>query len=150
MEITHKTEYALMMFAEMVRRPGEVISVRSVAEKKGIPYSFARSIQHDLVRAGSVGSVRGSRGGMTLSIDPSKVTLLQVVEAIQGPILTSSPFDSPSENHPFAVVFDGANALVREYLASVSLSDVVNGGKAPSLSPSYWAGYATGEALATA
>ena len=150
MEITHKTDYALMMLAEMVKRPGEVISVRSVAEKKGIPYSFARSIQHDLVRAGIVGSVRGSRGGMTLSIDPSKVTLLQVVEAIQGPILTSSPFDGPSENHPFAVVFDGANALVREYLASVSLSDVVNGGKAPSLSPSYWADYATGEALATA
>lgn len=150
MEITHKTEYALMMLAEMVRRPGEVISVRSVAEKKGIPYSFARSIQHDLVRAGIVGSVRGSRGGMTLSIDPSKVTLLQVVEAIQGPILTPSPLDSPSKNHPFAVVFDGANALVREYLASVSLSDVVNGGKAPSLSPSYCAGHATGEALATA
>ena len=54
MDISRKTDYALRMIADLVRHPGSVVSVRSAAEENGVPYSFARSIQHELVRAGII------------------------------------------------------------------------------------------------
>ena len=90
MDISRKTDYALRMLAALVRDPSGVVSVRSAALDNGVPYSFARSIQHDLVNAGMVESLRGSKGGMRLSVDPAQVTLLEVVEAIQGPLVLAS------------------------------------------------------------
>ena len=150
MEMTHRTDYALRMLAELVRHPGEVVSVRAVAEREAIPYSFARSIQHDLVRAGIVRSIRGSRGGMLLAIDPAEVSFLQALESIQGPV--SSAGDearSYTPDRPFGAVLYGAGALLRDYLASVSLADVVHGTKAPRLSERFRSEDAFDETLAT-
>ena len=83
MEISRKPAYALRMLAELVRSPDCVVSVRTAAEENGVPYSFARSIQHDLALAGIVESLRGARGGMKLAVDPKKTTLLQLVEAMR-------------------------------------------------------------------
>ena len=62
MDISRKTDYALRMLTDLVRTPAGVVSVRSAADGNGVPYSFARSIQHDLSRAGIIESLRGSRG----------------------------------------------------------------------------------------
>ena len=150
MDITRKTDYALRMLAELVRHPGEVLSVRIAAEENGVPYSFARSIQHDLVRAGLIESVRGSRGGMRLAVDPDETTLLAVIEAVQGEVLASD-CDSVGDDNglcprmpscPFNPVFCGASTLLRDYYASVALSDIVFGRKAPSIPERYWSEHA--------
>lgn len=146
MEITRKTDYALRMLAELVRHPGEVLSVRIAAENNGVPYSFARSIQHDLVRAGLIESVRGSRGGMRLAVDAELTTLLQVIEAVQGEILVSGCDTAGDEGMPcprmascpFNPVFCGASVMLRDYFSSVTLADIVFGLKAPSLPERYW------------
>lgn len=133
MEITRKTDYALRMLADLIRHPDEILSVRVASEDNGVPYSFARSIQHDLVRAGIIGSVRGSHGGMRLAIDPSSTTLLHVVEAVQGPISVSErndPAEGGAAHYPFDDVFCHANELLRDYLASVTLADAVLDGDA--------------------
>lgn len=140
MEISRKTDYALRMLAELVREPDAVISVRAAAERNDVPYSFARSVQHDLVKVGIVESLRGSRGGMRLASDPREMTLLQVVEAIQGPVSIAScdsgQPDSPCARKgtcPFNPVWCGANRILRAYLGSVTLYDVVIDGKRPPL-----------------
>lgn len=146
MEISRKTDYALRMLAELVRAEDGVISVRNAAEKNDVPYSFARSIQHDLVLAGIVESLRGSHGGMKLAVDPSKTTLLDVVEATQGPVSVSDCDTRNSDGGPcprahacpFNPIWCGANSLLIDYLRSVSLSEVVYGTKAPSLPRAYW------------
>ena len=56
MEIARKTDYALRMLATLAADPAGVVSVREVARANGVPYSFARSIQHDLALAGIVES----------------------------------------------------------------------------------------------
>ena len=89
MEITRKTDYALRMVAELIRSESGVMSVRSAAQRNDVPYSFARSIQHDLVRAGIVESLCGSHGGMRLAVDPAATSLLRVVEAVQGSVCFS-------------------------------------------------------------
>lgn len=139
MEILRKTDYALRMLSELVRSPGCVVSVRAAAQDNDISYSFARSIQHDLALAGIVESLRGARGGMKLAIDPKETTLLQLVVAVQGPILVSTCEHAGENNEPcpfmpechFNPVWCSAEGMLREFLASVSLYDVVVRGKVP-------------------
>ena len=147
MDLSRKTDYALRILAELIRHDGKtVLSVRTAAKKNDVPYSFARSIQHDLTLAGIIQSTRGARGGMKLVIDPKTVTLLEIVEACQGPVAISGcdwngPDGGPcprSSHCAFNPIWCGASRMLRDYLASVSLSDVVFGTKAPSLPQGYW------------
>ena len=139
MDISRKTDYALRMLAALVRDPSGVVSVRAAARDNGVPYSFARSIQHDLVCAGMVESLRGARGGMRLSVDPEKITLLQVVEAIQRPVslspcATNGPdgsFCPRALSCCFNPIWAGAQELLNSYLSSVTLADVVAGTAQP-------------------
>ncbi len=140
MDISRKTDYALRMLAELVRGEGAVVSVRSAAEQNRVPYSFARSIQHDLVRAGIIESTRGSHGGMRLSVDPKETTLAEVIEAVQGPIAIATcatadngePCAFRAECH-FNPVWCEAERILHDYFQSVTLYEVVVEGKLPML-----------------
>ena len=127
MDISRKTDYALRMLAMLAEDPECLLSVRTAAEEVNVPYSFARSIQHGLVQAGIVESLRGVHGGMRLKVSPDDVTIRQVVEAVQGPMVTND-CTAPDGDcarmgaccyHP---LWAGAQALMRDYLDSVSLT----------------------------
>lgn len=142
MDITRKTDYALRMLSMLAEGEDSLLSVRTAAERNFIPYSFARSIQHSLVQAGIVESLRGVHGGMRLKADPSQITLREVVEAVQGPFIMNDccvdgadcPRISFCQFHP---VWYGVQSLVADYLSSVTLADVVGGGKHPCVSACY-------------
>ena len=127
MDISRKTDYALRMLAMLAEDPECLLSVRTAAEEVNVPYSFARSIQHGLVQAGIVESLRGVHGGMRLKVSPDDVTIRQVVEAVQGPMVmndcTAPDGDCARMGaccyHP---LWAGAQALMRDYLDSVSLT----------------------------
>ena len=87
MDISRKTDYALRILSVLVEGGDGLLSVRTAADQVNVPYSFARSIQHGLVQAGIVESLRGVHGGMRLKVDPAEVTIKQVVEAVQGPFV---------------------------------------------------------------
>lgn len=139
MDISRKTDYALRMLADLVRASNGIVSVRSAADANGVPYSFARSIQHDLARAGIIESLRGSRGGMRLAVDPDRVTLLEVVEAVQGPSsLSACSAAGPNggvcpraASCCYNPIWAGAQELLESYLSSVTLSQVVAGNARP-------------------
>lgn len=121
MDISRKTDYALRMLAMLAEDPERLLSVRTAAEEVNVPYSFARSIQHGLVQAGIVESLRGVHGGMRLKVSPDDVTIRQVVEAVQGPMVmndcTAPDGDCARMGtccyHP---LWAGAQALMRDYL----------------------------------
>ena len=86
MEISRRTDYALRMIAALFQNEGMPLSVSSAAKLQDVPYSFARSIQHDLVKSGILTTVRGAHGGMVLAADADELTLAKLIEATQGPI----------------------------------------------------------------
>lgn len=141
MDISRKTDYALRMLSELVRADGDIVSVRVAAENNSVPYSFARSIQHDLVRAGIIDSTRGSHGGMRLAVDPKATTVRTVVEAIQGPIQVSSCDTNGDDGGPcpfmpschFNPIWCEAERILRDYFSSVTLYEVVAEHKHPVL-----------------
>ena len=89
MDITRRCDYACRILRAAYRNGDERMSVAELAEREGIPYAFARSIQHDLTKCGFVNTTRGARGGLRLGCDPATVTVRDVVEAVQGPVSVS-------------------------------------------------------------
>ena len=142
MDITRKTDYALRMLAMLIENEGGLLSVRVAAEQNDVPYSFARSIQHSLVHAGIIESLRGVHGGMRLKVDPAKVTLKEVVEAVQGPFVMNDCCAEGAECGrscfcQFHPVWFGVQSLVSDYLSSVTLEEVVLGTKRPCVDPKF-------------
>lgn len=135
MEISKKLDYALRMMCEVARAgEGSVVSVREVAEKNNIPYSFARTIQHEMVQNGLLLTTRGSHGGMRLATSPATLTLLDIVEAVEGPVysLDKQCRDASPEAFPqFASVWEELARLVRGCLASVTLEQLAVEGLVP-------------------
>lgn len=142
MDISRKTDYALRMLAMLAEDPERLLSVRTAAEEVNVPYSFARSIQHGLVQAGIVESLRGVHGGVRLKVSPDDVTIRQVVEAVQGPMVMNDCIAPDGDcarmgtccYHP---LWAGAQALMRDYLDSVSLGDIVAHRQFPAVDPKF-------------
>ena len=141
MEISKKLDYALRMLAEVAKvSEGEVVSVREVAEANNIPYSFARTIQHEMVRSGLLRTTRGPHGGMMLAVDAKTTTLLDIVEAVDGPLVPSEFVQKNAELAEigsFDCIWAEIELLVRSYLGSVTLYQVVVEGLAPALRSGY-------------
>ena len=138
MEISKKLDYALRMLAEVAKvSEGEVVSVREVAEANNIPYSFARTIQHEMVRSGLLRTTRGPHGGMMLAVDAKTTTLLDIVEAVDGPLVPSEFVQKNAELGSFDCIWAEIELLVRSYLGSVTLYQVVVEGLAPALRSGY-------------
>ena len=141
MEISKKLDYALRMLAAVARvQNGEVVSVREVAEANSIPYSFARTIQHEMVRSGLLRTTRGPHGGMMLAVDAKTTTLLDIVEAVDGP-LDSPELEAESKEEAevgsFDLIWSEIELIVRKYLGSVTLHQVVVEGLVPMLRAGY-------------
>ena len=79
MSITRRCDYACRIIRAAYRSGDTYISIAEVAEQESIPYSFARSIQHELVKAGLLKTIRGVKGGLALACDPAKTTVLDVL-----------------------------------------------------------------------
>ena len=87
MQITRQADYAIraVLFLSKLE-PGKRASTGQVAEEQKIPPSFLAKIISQLSIAGLLHTSRGARGGVMLARAASDITLLDVVEAIDGPI----------------------------------------------------------------
>jgi Rrf2 family protein len=84
MQITRQTDYAIRCILYLSGSPDEIIMADEIAKTRGIPKSFLSKILQRLVRARIVRSFRGVRGGFRLAKKPEKISLLEVIEAIEG------------------------------------------------------------------
>lgn len=87
MKLTRATDYALILLSHLARlEPGMNTSVKKIAMCSGVPKRFLAIIVHRLSTLGMIISVKGMNGGIRLGRPSSKITLRDVVEAIEGPI----------------------------------------------------------------
>jgi Rrf2 family protein len=87
MKLTRACGYALHALVSLARQesPNPVAS-HLVADAQNIPDRFLLKVLKPLVTAGVLQSVKGPHGGYKLTRAPSKITLLEVVEAVEGPV----------------------------------------------------------------
>jgi len=88
MQITRQADYAVRAVLYLARLGQEDRAATSqVAQEQHIPPSFLAKIISQLSIAGLLHTSRGARGGVTLAREPKDITLLEVIEAIDGPIM---------------------------------------------------------------
>lgn len=88
MQITRQADYAVRAMIYLAQQgPDHRASTGQIAQDRQIPPSFLAKIVSQLSVAGLLQTSRGARGGVSLAKSPNEISLLDVVEAIDGPIL---------------------------------------------------------------
>ena len=105
MNISGRCDYACRAMLELAIRyeTGTAVTSQTIAEQRGIPDKYLTHILLQLKRARLVRSMRGAQGGYTLQKPPEKISLLQIVEAIDGPVMypKNTTSDDASEMRTF-------------------------------------------------
>ena len=113
MQITRQADYAVRAIMYLAQLgPNQKAATSQIAEEQDIPLSFLAKIIAQLSVAGLLQTMRGARGGVTLARDPQEITLLEVVEAIDGPIMlnecVNGNYDCPLSDCPMRSIWRGA------------------------------------------
>ena len=132
MQITRAGEYAVLGLMCLARRSaGSVVMIDEVSREEHIPKSFAAKIFQSLVRGGLVKSNRGSGGGFTLLKPAKEITVLHVIEAIEGKIAFQRCLseDEPKCEHSggcaLCGLFEQAQDQVKDVFTRTTLADLM-------------------------
>lgn len=87
--LTRKTDYTLIALSHLATSQGRVVSAREIASKYKVPLALLMNLLKLCAAHGLVESVRGARGGYRLGKPAEKITLVELVEAIEGPLKLS-------------------------------------------------------------
>jgi Rrf2 family protein len=113
--ITTKSPYALRALAELGRSGGDApVPIGELARRRDIPVQFLEQLFAVLRRAGVLRSQRGVKGGYSFARPPSEVTVLELVELLDGPL--GADADG---------IFGDAAAAARDVLARTTVQDVI-------------------------
>jgi Rrf2 family transcriptional regulator, cysteine metabolism repressor len=113
--ITSKSPYAVAALAELGRSSrAEPVPIGELARRREMPVQFLEQLFAVLRRAGVVSSQRGVKGGYRFARDPSEVTVLEVVELLDGPL------GRDSEG-----IFGDASKAARDVLDQTTIADVI-------------------------
>jgi Rrf2 family protein len=135
MQITRQADYALRAMIYLAHlEPAKRAATSQIAEQQHIPPSFLAKIISQLSIAGLIHTSRGARGGVSLARSPEEISVLEVVEAIDGPIALNECTEDPS-GCPFGddcairpLWCDAQNELV-DRLRRTSFASFTNGHK---------------------
>jgi Rrf2 family transcriptional regulator, cysteine metabolism repressor len=131
MRLTAKSEYGLLAVIDLAVSYGDgPVSAREIAERREIPARFLEQLFVALRRGGVVSAVRGARGGFILTRAPSEISVLEVVEALEGPLETSVCDSERTAGCPrsaacaAAPIWARATSALRDVFATTSLAEL--------------------------
>lgn len=87
MRLSTRVRYGMQAMLALALRPGpEPMSVKEIAERNGLPEHYLEQLITPLRRAGLLQSARGAQGGYVLARPACDISLLEVVQALDGPL----------------------------------------------------------------
>ena len=86
LRVTKLTDYATVVLTVLAARPGEILSASDLAEHSGLETPTVSKVLKPLAQAGLVEGLRGVHGGYRLSRDAADISLVEIVEAMEGPL----------------------------------------------------------------
>jgi Rrf2 family iron-sulfur cluster assembly transcriptional regulator len=104
MRLSLQLQYAVCgVFDLAYNGAGTLVRIQEVGERQGIPTRYLEQIFQRLRRGGIVASKRGPGGGYCLAREPAKITLLEILEAVEGPLegTLEMPSDGASEGSAY-------------------------------------------------
>ena len=92
LKLTKKADYGLIALRHLASRPDRAASTKEIADAYHLPLTLLAKVLQQLTRAGVLVSVAGTNGGYRLSRDPGRISALEVVRAIDGPVILTHCF----------------------------------------------------------
>ncbi len=131
MQITRQADYALRAMIFLAKLdPNQRAATSQIADVQRIPPSFLAKIISQLSIAGLIHTSRGARGGVSLARIPEEISILEVVEAIDGPIslnecTTPSGVCQFGEDCPMKPIWCDTQKELVEKLRSTTFAEVL-------------------------
>lgn len=128
-ELSCKSEYAILALLELAAHynEGEPLQIRSIAAQQNIPDRYLEQLLATLRRGGVIRSQRGAKGGYLLAREPWKITLLEIINCLEGADVDHSENNSSSKTLESAVVFEvwqEAREIANSVLQKYTLQDL--------------------------
>ncbi len=134
MEISRRTDYGVRVIVDLTALPKNGrASTQEIAERQNIPAPFLAKIISQLSMSGLVSTYRGSSGGVSLARPASQITLLEVIEALDGPVRLNrcviEPSACPRDDHcPVHVIWAKAQADLTDLLGDTTFDELASTG----------------------
>lgn len=128
LKLTRKADYGLIALKHIAMKNGSA-SAREIADTYGIPLPLLAKVLQKLARSGFVSSEHGATGGYRLRREPGKITTLEVIRSIDGPVFLTSCFtethdcglaDKCNVREPLRKVHEG----IQQLLGNISIADM--------------------------
>lgn len=133
MKISTKGRYGLRAMVDIaVYAKGDYIPLKLIAERQEISENYLEQVFAILRKSDLVKSVRGSQGGYALSRDPSKITVGEVLRALEGQLSITGDDPVPAQNNNTIkncihnTVWQAVNSKINEVVDSITLENLVD------------------------
>lgn len=131
-KLNRMTDYAIVVLGVLAHRRGEILATAQLAELTGLSQPTVAKVAKTLVAADLLNTQRGVHGGYRLARQDAKISLVQIIEAMEGPIAVNDCVDGAQD--PCMVskcCFMSRNSIrvnlaVRNALNVVSLEDLID------------------------
>lgn len=132
MYITLESDYAVRIMSFLAKRR-EKLDAKTIAENTGVTLRFALKILRKLVAAGVVQSFKGIQGGYLIAREPCEITLLEIIETVEGRYCFSRCLGEDHECGQWCSgerckvqsIYSNISALVREQLEGVTFDQLI-------------------------
>ena len=135
MRLTRAGEYAVRCVLYLASNgTGVVCNRKQIAAEMDIPDQFLGKIAQQLARSGFIDIVQGAKGGLKLAVEPEKVSLLDVVEAVIGEIYLNDCVVRPescqrSRACSVHLIWEKARSQLRETLQDATFASLLTDGQ---------------------
>jgi len=130
MKISRSAGYAMLAIGYIARHQDEkIVLSQTISKEYDIPLEYLLKILHQLVKANVLRSKRGPRGGFSLARPASKISMLQVIEAVDGPMMGQLSLAVLAKGDKFSArvdkTYEKAIAQARSFFDKVKLSTLL-------------------------
>jgi Rrf2 family protein len=133
MNVGRRVDYAVRALSYLAGQPpGTVVSRADIEKSQDVPSFYLSKIMKDLVAGGLVQSHIGSKGGFTLARGAEAITIRDVYETVERPLVLMECIEQGVKYCSYCTVcsqrsvWDKAQEVLRNFLASVTIADVAD------------------------
>ena len=132
LRLNRMTDYAIVVLGALAHRHGDLLATAQLAALTGLAQPTVAKVSKILLAANLVETQRGARGGYRLAMAPADISLVDIVEAMEGPIAVTDCVTGAQD--PCAVSnccfmsshWNHVNLAIRNALNDVSLEDLTD------------------------
>ncbi|MDH5560714.1 MAG: Rrf2 family transcriptional regulator [Deltaproteobacteria bacterium] len=123
LSISSKCKYGITAVLALAENYGNgLMQIKEIASIKHIPHQYLGQIFNLLVNAGTIKSVRGKKGGYELAFEPSEITILNLIEILEGGVQLTSEICDPA--NAVDSIFQSTENKLKDYL-KINLSEII-------------------------